>query len=44
MEKILPILMVIMSFSASIIYFYKGDVRHGIYWIGSGILISAVTF
>lgn len=44
MEYILPILMIIESFIASIIFFYSKKYGSAIYWLSSGFLILAATF
>jgi hypothetical protein len=43
-ERILPTVMIILSVMASIIYFYKGDIRHGVYWLAGATLTASVTF
>lgn len=43
-EKIMPTLMIIAMAIASIIYFIKGDARHGTYWLAGAVLNIAVTF
>lgn len=42
--KILPTVMVVLSVLASACYFYTKDVRHGIYWLASAVLIASVTY
>lgn len=43
-EKLLPILLIIIDFCAAIVYLIKGDIKHGIYWIAAGVLTCCVTF
>lgn len=43
-EQIFPTIMIVLSVGASIMYFIKGDIRHGIYWAAATILTSAVTY
>lgn len=42
--KILPTCMVILSLAASLIYAINKDFRHGIYWLATAIIVSAVTY
>lgn len=44
MTKVFPTLMIIGSAISSIIYFIKGDVKHGIYWASTAIALAAITF
>lgn len=43
-QKILPALMIVISLGASIVYFYAGDVRRGLYWLFAAGLTASVTF
>jgi hypothetical protein len=43
-EKIFPSITMTMNFGASLIYFLKKDVKHGIYWLSAGILTFSVTW
>lgn len=40
----LPIANMAMSICASAFYFYKGDIRHGLYWLSAFVLTGSVTF
>jgi len=42
--KILPTILLVIQVASSIVYFYNGDIRRGIYWIGASILVAAITF
>jgi hypothetical protein len=42
--KILPSILIIIDFGASIPYFCQGNWRMGIYWIAAGILTLTVTW
>ena len=42
--KILPYLMIVEMLFASAVYFYKGDIRHGMYWLSGAVLNISVTF
>lgn len=37
-EKILPIVMIVLSVAASIVYFYCKDYKHAIYWMAGAVL------
>lgn len=43
-EKYLPIAMIVLAAGASIIYFYNGDIRKGVYWLAAAVLNISVTF
>ena len=43
-ERIMPILMMMLSTGSSIVYFVHGDVRKGFYWLAATILTASVTF
>jgi hypothetical protein len=43
-EQILPLLIIVISAGACIVYSFSGDWRHGLYW-GSAVLLGiSVTF
>lgn len=42
-EKFLPGLMIVLSISSAIIYFWTGDYRRGIYWLASAVIVASVT-
>jgi len=42
--RVLPILMIVESVAASVVYFAKGDIRHGLYWAFAAALTATVTF
>lgn len=44
MEKILPILTILLNFSAGIVYACNGDIRHSVYWFSAGLITISVTF
>lgn len=44
LEQVLPICSIVLSVGAAIIYFWRGDIRHGIYWTSAAILTGSVTF
>ncbi len=43
-EKLLPIVIIVLSFGASIVYAFKGDANRAIYWFAAGVLPATVTF
>jgi hypothetical protein len=43
-EKFVPTLMIVFSLISSVVYFVKGDVRHGLYWIAGAVLTTTVTY
>ena len=44
MIKLFPISMLLLSFGASIVYFYNGDLRRGFYWLFAAGITAAVTW
>lgn len=42
--RVLPVAMIVESIAASVVYFVKGDVRHGLYWAFAAALTATVTF
>jgi hypothetical protein len=44
MEKILPILIMLESFVAALIYVYYGKYGRALYWCSGGLLILSVVF
>ena len=43
-EKLFPIVIIVLSFLASFVYAWKGDVRQAVYWFAAGVITSSVTF
>lgn len=43
-EKFFPVLIITLSLCASFVYFVKGDIRHGLYWLFAAALPATVTF
>jgi len=43
-QLIFPTLLMVLDAGASLVYFAKGDVKHGIYWIAALVLTACVTF
>jgi hypothetical protein len=43
-NKIFPLIIIILSIGAGIVYFYKGDLRHTVYWFAATALNISVTF
>lgn len=43
MEKILPIILIVLDFAAAGAYLGVGDTRRGIYWIAAAALTICVT-
>jgi hypothetical protein len=44
MQKLFPIILMCLNLCASASYFYKGDIKHGIYWLAAFVLTGCVTF
>ena len=44
MEKIFPIILILLQFGASVVYGYFGDIRMMVYWFAAAVLNAAVTF
>lgn len=42
--KLFPTIMIGLMLISSIIYFVKGDVRQGIYWLSGAVLNVSVTY
>lgn len=42
--KFAPILMIVLSVVAAVIYAVTGDVRRAIYWSAAAVLTATVTF
>ena len=43
-QHIFPAIQILTALGASIVYFSKGDTRHGIYWAAAAIITAVVTF
>jgi hypothetical protein len=37
-------MIILLSLCASAVYFFKGDVRHGLYWLFAAALPATVTY
>ncbi len=44
MEKLFPIVLIVLDFLAAYVYGLQGDVRHSVYWLCAGVLTICVTF
>ena len=44
MEKLFPIILIVLDFAAGVVYACGGDARHAIYWAAAGVLTICVTF
>lgn len=44
MIRFFPIINIILAIGASVVYFWKDDVRHGLYWASAAVLTFSVTF
>ncbi len=44
MTKLFPIILITLDFCASVVYGFKGDLRHCIYWLAAMTLTLCVTF
>lgn len=44
MEKIFPVILMILDILAGIVYFYNGDLKQGFYWLFAFGLTYTVTF
>ena len=44
MEKIVPTIQMILSFTASVPYIVKGNARMATYWLAAGVLTLALTW
>ena len=43
MNKLFPVILIVLDFGASFVYLMQGDIRRGIYWLAAGILTTCVT-
>lgn len=43
-DKIFPTVIILLSLGAAIVYAFKGDVRHAIYWFSATMLNISVTY
>jgi hypothetical protein len=43
-EHIFPLLLIAINIIAAVIYFIKGEIKMGIYWIAAAVLNVCVTF
>ena len=44
MIRLLPIVMIILSVGAGVVYLWYGDIRHAVYWFAAAVLNVSVTF
>jgi len=44
MEKIFPIVLIVLDVCAAGVYACIGDVRHAVYWLSAAVLTATVTF
>lgn len=42
--KLFPNLMILLSLCAAVRYGFALDLRHTVYWIGSAVIITCVTY
>jgi len=42
--KLFPTIMIGLMLISAVVYFVKGDVRHGIYWLSGAVLNVSVTY
>ena len=43
-EQIFPLILILLSLAAGIVYLVRGDMRRGIYWLAGATLNFVVTF
>ena len=44
MEKVFPIILIVLDILAAVVYAFGGDVRMAVYWIAAAVLTVCVTF
>jgi hypothetical protein len=44
MEKVFPIVLIVLDLCASAVYGCGGDLRRAVYWFAAGVLTACVTF
>lgn len=43
MEKLFPVILIVLDVCASVVYMCSGDVRRAVYWLAAGVLTLCVT-
>lgn len=43
MSKLFPVILIVLDFGASVVYFAYGDIKRAIYWVAAGVLTICVT-
>lgn len=43
-ESIFPVVMVLLSIGASVVYFFHGDVAKGAYWVSAASITGSTLF
>ena len=44
MEKIFPVILIVLDICSGAVYAAKGDLRHAVYWLAAAVLTICVTF
>lgn len=44
MAKLFPIVIIVLCVAASLVYFWQGNLRQGLYWLCCAALFATVTF
>ena len=42
--KLFPTIMIVLMVASALVYFVKGDVRHGMYWLSGAVLNISITY
>ena len=42
-QLLFPIVLIILDLGASVVYLWKGDIKHSIYWLSASVLTICVT-
>lgn len=43
-EKVFPVVLIVLDICSAGVYFYMGDIRRSIYWVAAAVLTLTVTF
>ena len=43
-SAIFPTILIALDVAAAAVYFWHGDIRHGVYWLAAAVLTTTVTY
>ena len=44
LEQVMPVLIIVISILAAVVYAFRLDFKHTLYWVASAALVYSVTF